>query len=125
MSEVIRKRHTEKEPLYLKFSGSMPPSVLKEIKVRYGEYLEEDGEWIDYFETPLAKETERSLTPGKRLRNLREVHNLTQRELAAKAGLTASNLSDLERGRRGMGVEVARRLGEALNCPWTLLLGKG
>src|SRR3712207_3086023 len=37
---------------------------------------------------------------GARLRRLREAASLTQEELAARAGLTAKGISDLERGAR-------------------------
>ena len=37
---------------------------------------------------------------GTKLRQLREAASLTQEELAARAGLTAKGISDLERGER-------------------------
>ncbi len=55
---------------------------------------------------------------GARLRRLREAAGLTQEELAARAGLAAKNISDLERGERKRPYpHTVRSLADALNLP--------
>jgi predicted ATPase/transcriptional regulator with XRE-family HTH domain len=55
---------------------------------------------------------------GARLRRLRDAAGLTQEELAAKAGLTARGISDLERGvRKRPYPHTVRSISEALNLP--------
>ena len=55
---------------------------------------------------------------GARLRRLREATGLTQEELAGKAGLSAKNISDLERGeRRRPYPHTVRALADALELP--------
>jgi transcriptional regulator with XRE-family HTH domain len=55
---------------------------------------------------------------GPLLRRYREAAGLTQEELAARAGLSARGISDLERGRRQTPrLETVRLLAEALALP--------
>ena len=54
-------------------------------------------------------------TPLPGLRNARKRQGLTQRELAALAGIGAGTISDLEIGRRGSYPRTTRRLANALN----------
>jgi DNA-binding XRE family transcriptional regulator len=60
--------------------------------------------------------------PGMVLRGYRTREDMTQKALAAKIGISASNLSDMEHGRRPIGKEMAKRLGEALNLDYRLFL---
>ncbi len=61
-------------------------------------------------------------TPGAALRGYRYREGLTQKDLAAKVGASAQNISDMESGRRVIGKDMAQRLGAALNAPWRRLL---
>ncbi|MFZ5813045.1 MAG: helix-turn-helix transcriptional regulator [Thermodesulfobacteriota bacterium] len=61
-------------------------------------------------------------SPAKTLRGYRYREALTQARLAKLVGVTAQNISDMECGRRGIGKEMARKLGEALNAPWERFL---
>jgi predicted ATPase/DNA-binding XRE family transcriptional regulator len=55
---------------------------------------------------------------GARLRRLREAAGLTQEELAGRAGLSAKNISDLERGKRRRPYpHTVRALADALELP--------
>ena len=55
---------------------------------------------------------------GARLRRLREATGLTQEELAGRAGLSAKNISDLERGERKRPYpHTVRSLADALKLP--------
>jgi len=68
-------------------------------------------------------EEQRTLTDGdasigRQIRETREAAGLSQLELAERAGLTQGNLSWIETGRRGVGVEVLNRLADALGATW-------
>ena len=58
---------------------------------------------------------------GARLRAAREDHQLSQAELAAKAGISRSVLSAIERGIYGPSVLVFSRIAETLGIPMSLL----
>lgn len=61
-------------------------------------------------------------SPGAALRGYRHREALTQAELAALAGVSKQNISNMENGRRVIGKDVAQRLGKALNEPWKRFL---
>ena len=54
------------------------------------------------------------VTPGRMLRALRELAELTQAELGARTGIGQTTISSLESGRETIGVERAERLAEEL-----------
>jgi DNA-binding XRE family transcriptional regulator len=53
-------------------------------------------------------------TPGIALRGVRLRLNLTQKEMAAKIGVTQGDLSKMEKGERPIGKKLALRIGKAL-----------
>jgi transcriptional regulator with XRE-family HTH domain len=53
---------------------------------------------------------------GARLRELRIARGLTQPDLAAHVGTSASNISDLERGIKVPTLTTVARLADALDC---------
>lgn len=114
---------TKKPRTSLRFVDGTPARVLKEARTRYKNYIvevtaEDDDELEDFFETDFAKEMEAKMTPGLYLSNLREVHNWSQAELAAKVGgVSAKRISDWENGRRAISKDYAKKLGKVLNFP--------
>ncbi|BFH71608.1 MAG: helix-turn-helix transcriptional regulator [Paenibacillus dendritiformis] len=52
---------------------------------------------------------------GERLRYLRKRNNLTQEELAEKAGLNSSYIGSVERGDRNISIETLEKLIHGLN----------
>lgn len=54
------------------------------------------------------------LTPGKSLRIIRELQELSQNDLAEISGLPQSTISGMESGRINIGVERAKTLARAL-----------
>lgn len=59
---------------------------------------------------------------GARLREMRIVRGLTQPEIAARVGTSASNISDLERGIKVPTLTTVARLADALECKVTELV---
>ncbi len=63
-----------------------------------------------------------SLTVGDAVRVTRELQELSQSELAERAGLSQPILSAIEKGRIALGVERAKRLARALKVHPAVLL---
>ena len=59
---------------------------------------------------------------GKRVRQLRLRRNLTQEQLAERAGISTSFLGHIERGSRKLSLETFYRLIRALDCSANALL---
>ncbi|MDD2902503.1 MAG: helix-turn-helix transcriptional regulator [Syntrophales bacterium] len=59
---------------------------------------------------------------GDILRGFRAREEMTQAELAAKGGVKASTISEMERGKRPIGKEMARRFAKALNTSYKVFL---
>ena len=62
------------------------------------------------------------LTVGDTVRVTRELQELTQSELARRAGLSQPILSAIEKGRLSLGVQRAKRLARALKVHPAVLL---
>lgn len=62
------------------------------------------------------------VTPADSIKAFRDRENLTQKELALKAGIRQQHLSEIERGLRPIGVTMAKKLSKALNCNYKSLL---
>ncbi len=59
---------------------------------------------------------------GKHLQNLRNERNLTQENLAEKAGMDRSYLSEVERGLKAISIEKLYQLAQALEIElWELM----
>lgn len=62
------------------------------------------------------------MTPGEMLATLRQLQELTQSELAKKAGMTQANISNMESGRQQIGRERALILAKALKVHPAVIL---
>lgn len=60
--------------------------------------------------------------PGTLLRGARNRENLTQQQLADMCGISRHHISEMESGKRTIGKQNARRLGEALGVDPRLFL---
>jgi transcriptional regulator with XRE-family HTH domain len=65
------------------------------------------------------------LTPGERLRGIRELMQITQKNLELSSGVKQGDISAIERGKKGMGLIVARRLADGLGIPVSRLFDEG
>ena len=79
---------------------------------------------VSVFERELftAEEVFPDSHPGKILKGLRTRENLTQAQLAKKIGLRPHHVSEMEHGKRVIGKAMAKKLAEALNTPYKMLL---
>lgn len=62
------------------------------------------------------------VTPAEMLKALRELQEMTQKELADKSGLTQSNISAMENGASRIGRERALKLAAALKTHPAVIL---
>lgn len=69
-----------------------------------------------------VKEVFPDFHPGDTLKGARLLNELTQARLAALVGVKPSHISEMERGKRPIGKEMARRLAKALNTSYQVFL---
>lgn len=91
-------------------------SLYEKLKNEEDELLSYD-EAIDHLDGLLGE-----VTPADSIKAFRDRENLTQKELALKAGIKQQHLSEIERGVRPIGVAMAKKLSKALNCNYKSLL---
>lgn len=84
---------------------------------------DDDTETERWDDTELAAEIRLRKTPGKLLRAYRERAGMTIVELAKAVGTKYPNISAIENDRRTLGLDMARKLGSALNCDYRKFLG--
>ena len=122
MPAVVKMRHTEPEAesvrqgVILRFKPKTPAKVIKHIEPEYGDYLIMNNS-EDYFSTDSYRKSAERLTPQRRLTELREIHNLTQTELARMLGVAVQKVCDYEHGHRGISKATAKKLEKIFNSP--------
>ena len=62
------------------------------------------------------------LGPGDILQGARDRERLSQTELAAKIGVKPHHISEMEKGKRSIGKDMAKRLARALNTGYKVFL---
>ena len=94
-------------------------AVVKKIDPRA--HIVDTAAHTESFVSPQAskwyRDVKSSWHPGITLRIRRENAGYTQAQLADLTGLAAANISAIENGRRSMGLNVAKKLAEALRRP--------
>ena len=77
--------------------------------------------WRDLFKEEIARYSEVGLS----LRGARYRENLSQRALAEQVGITQTNLSNMEHGKRPIGEKLAKRFAKVFGSDYRLFLTKG
>ncbi len=109
---VAAKTH----PISLHFKPMTPARVIRSVKQQFSEYLlDDEDEYVDWFKTDLHAEIAARMKPGDYLRNFREAHGLTQKELSIKLAVPGNYVSDMETGRRSISRMNAKRLAKIFN----------
>ncbi len=75
-----------------------------------------DEEWVT------AEEVFPDGSPAMALRGLRGREDITQKELAARLGVSQNAISEMESGKRPISTKMAKRLGEEFDLPYKLFL---
>jgi DNA-binding XRE family transcriptional regulator len=96
--------------------GDISKSLMDFLKAEYGKTLkikpDPEDETEDYFASSIHKKIKQETTSGSNVRVYREIHELTQEQLGKKLGVSNSFICDLEKGRREISKEMAKKLGE-------------
>ena len=98
-----------------------PARVVDEVrrKLRLYKQESEDPVGVDVF----IKSVQGDLPDwAMYFRGIRQRQDLTQKEMAEALGLTQSNISDIERGRRPIGKALAKKVAERFKAEYRLLL---
>lgn len=53
---------------------------------------------------------------GQRIKVLRKINDVSQRDLAEKSGITPANIANIELGRYSVGLDVLYKIVDALHC---------
>jgi ribosome-binding protein aMBF1 (putative translation factor) len=90
--------------------------VIHQVKKQFSDYIiDSSDEYEDWFETDLHKEIAKNMKPCDYMRNFREAHGTTQKELAEKLEVRVNYLSDMETGQRAISRVNAKKLGALFN----------
>ena len=112
MLAVVKKHHTD-SPLF-EVKGEIPKDILNYLKDKYPEDIEVtegEDEPVNIFDSDWFLNIDASITTGETVKIYRKNNNLTQTQLGEKLGnFTRQNVSDIERGTRGISKDVARKL---------------
>ncbi|UTC58862.1 helix-turn-helix transcriptional regulator [Treponema sp. OMZ 305] len=85
--------------------------------------IEESDNGLEKWEdTELYKKLKSEITPGDKLTAYRTRAGLSITELARLTGVSYTNISAMEANRRVIGLKIAKKLAEVLNCRYTALL---
>jgi len=112
MLAVVKKPHTE-IPLF-EVKGDIPDNLLQYLQDNFSGNINvsnDEEEMMSVFSSDWFKNIESTTTPGDIVKIYRENLSLTQEQLGKKLGkFTRQNISDIERGRRSISKEVAKKL---------------
>lgn len=117
--------HTKKHPTDNDFTRlvlTVPKALVSSIK-EYADNLvrQESGDSIPWRES-FSKHFQNDTVSGVCLNSARTTKGLTQRQLAELADIPQRHISEMERGKRGIGKDRALRLAKALDADYRLFL---
>ncbi|RLC22729.1 MAG: XRE family transcriptional regulator [Deltaproteobacteria bacterium] len=119
MLAVVRKPRTN--TTLFKVKGDIPSGVLEYLEREFGqdvEVVENDEELLNIFDTNWYKYVSEAATPGDTLKIYRENFGLTQADLGQKLGkFTRQKISDMERNKRSISKDVAKKLSQLFDVP--------
>ncbi|MGA7562432.1 MAG: helix-turn-helix transcriptional regulator [Desulfobaccales bacterium] len=119
MQEPMKEHHIDAGAVELKFWG---PSAKKEEAIQALQSLgfvnlAEALPWRQAF-----PEYDPKSLPGVVLAGARGKAGITQRELSRRAGIPQRHISEMERSKRPIGKEMAKKLGKALAIDYRVFL---
>lgn len=123
MSGAMKKRRTDSVIVTIGSKRpktfALPKSEAEGLALMLTKYeLKECLPWKDLF----SKELKRSGEGGLSLRSERELHGLTQVELAERLGVAQHVISEMENGKRPIGKKMAERLATVFKTDYRLFL---
>ena len=119
MLAVVKKPHTNM--MLFEVKGDIPKQVLGYLQQQFGqniEIIEDEEESVNIFESNWYKQISATLTPGDAMKVYRENHSFTLAELSKKLGdLTVEEISEMERNKRRINLDVAKKLSHLFEVP--------
>lgn len=106
---------TNRHLIEIKVWSDIPSDLLAEVRSQLGSWAlaDDDDELMDWFSTDLHKKIDARTTPGSWLRELRDAHGWTQKDLGIRLGdVSPARISDWENGHRSISKEIAKQLSE-------------
>ena len=98
----------------IRMEGEISGTLVQYLRDQYGEIeiIEDpEEELVEVRNSDWYRSFRGAISPGENLRVYRELHGLTQDQLAAKIGtLTKQNISNMENGRRSISKSLAKQL---------------
>ena len=119
MSVPMRKHPTRSIVFHIVYKGDQY-DIPKSVAMKYKVSDDETSVLADDFFAELDRQYTK---PGVLLRGIRVRENLSQIEFAEKIGVTQSDLSKMELGKRPIGKIIAKRIEEMFDVNYRLLLG--
>lgn len=113
MSVAVKTRRT----LSVKFKKNTPTRILRDVRSRYAQYIDDADELVDYIETDQHASISESMTPGQKLRELRTVTGKTLQAVGDSIGVSAQRVHEYETGQRGISKDKAKKLGALFGYP--------
>lgn len=110
-TQAVTNRHL----IEFKVWSDIPSKLLAEVRSQLGPWMPsvDDDELVDWFSTDLHKKIEARMTPGSWLRELRDAHGWTQKDLGIRLGdVSAARISDWENNHRSISKDIAKQLSE-------------
>ncbi|MBI4582722.1 MAG: helix-turn-helix transcriptional regulator [Planctomycetes bacterium] len=119
MQVAVKEPRTKR--VRFRVTGAIPRRLLSFLEAEYRDRLEVeigDEESVNVFETPWYQRMKKTMNPGIAVRVYRENRGLSQRELGRHlGGLSRQNVSDMERGTRGISKAMAKKLAAFFDVP--------
>lgn len=107
MQVVVKKPH-------IRLEGEIGGSLVRFLRDQYGEIEvieDEDDELVEVTKSDWYQSIRETLVPGENMRTYRQMHGMTQDQLAEKLGnLTRQNISNMENGHRSISKNMAKKL---------------
>lgn len=115
MQAVVKMPHIE-----IQIKGNIPSKLLSVLQEEYGEKMQlsfdSDDETVDIFDTDWYRKIKSKMTPGDNLKIYRQKHGWTQVQLGEMlGGVLRQHISNMERGHRAIGIQIARKLAKIFN----------
>ncbi|PJZ82978.1 hypothetical protein CH366_19125 [Leptospira harrisiae] len=112
MQAVVKTHHIkitiEAEHIPTKLMNFLKKEFGKSLKVSKDNLDEEDT--LEVKKTKWYKEIKNQITPGDNLKIYRLNKGFSQGKLAKLLGILPSNISEMERGKRGISKDIAKKL---------------
>jgi hypothetical protein len=110
-------------PINVRLSGRGAQIVVRMLRKQFADVkVSHDDEAVDVVTTDWWKEREASLHAGTVLWTYRDNAALTLAQLSKLSGIAKPHLSDMENGKRAIGVRTAKKLGTALGVDYRMFL---